>query len=337
MLFLTPLFLLATGYLNPRTSDAHVFAPSLYELRETGPGNVAVRWKEPVIKAQGTRLRPVLPADCEGIGKPKVEWIQSAAVATWEAYCREGLIGKTVSVEGIGTSNADVLLRIELSDGRSLRHVLTVTEPSYTIPERESKLDVVTGYIRLGAEHILEGFDHLLFVLGLVLIVGWGRTLLWTVTAFTVGHSITLALAVLGVVNVPQKLTEAGIALSIYFLGIEIIRSFGSDRTLMKRYPWIIAGLFGLLHGLGFAGALSEVGLPQTEIPLALFSFNVGIELGQLLFVAIVIVIWAALKRSPVSWPGFVKYIPAYAIGSMAAFWFFERLWGLIAAYGMLG
>ncbi|MCK5391546.1 MAG: HupE/UreJ family protein [Deltaproteobacteria bacterium] len=225
---------------------------------------------------------------------------------------------------------ADVLVRVELLDGRSLRHVLTAGAPSYIIPERESALSVIKGYLTLGFFHILDGLDHLLFLIGIVLIVRWRRMLLWTVTAFTVGHSITLALAVLGLVNIPQQITEAAIALSIYFLGIELVRSYRTKNTLMDRYPWIIAGLFGLLHGLGFAGALSEVGLPQTDIPLALFSFNIGIEAGQLLFLGAVVLVWAAFRRLPFSWPAFVKYIPAYAIGSLAALWFLERIWNIL-------
>lgn len=330
-IFLNPpylsLLILIVFLLQVSPSIAHVFAPSLYELKQTGPDSVTARWKEPILRPRGAQLRPVLPPNCEGVGDVNFEYVDSGAVATWNLNCPGGLIGKTVSVENIATSKADVLLRVELSDGRSIRRVLTEGESSFIIPERESKLSVFRGYLVLGTEHILEGFDHLLFILGLVLIIGWSRQLLWTVTAFTVGHSITLALAVLGLVNVSQQLTEAAIALSIYFLAIELYRSYKSRNTLMNRYPWIVAGLFGLLHGLGFAGALSEIGLPQTDIPLALLSFNIGIEIGQLAFVGIILVAWALLRKIPFSWPQFAKLVPAYLIGSLAVFWFLERIW----------
>jgi len=326
----TALFIFFFGLLSASPLLAHIFAPSLYELKETVTGTVTVRWKEPIVRPQGSVLRPVLPPDCEGVGKVAVKNVDTAAIATWELTCTGGLIGKTVSVENIETSKADVLLRVELSDGRSFRHILTAGAPSYIIPERESALSVIKGYLTLGFFHILDGFDHLLFIIGIVLIVRWRRMLFWTITSFTVGHSITLALATLGFVNVSQQITEAAIALSLYFLGIELIRSYRSKNTLMGSYPWIIAGLFGLLHGLGFAGALSEVGLPQTDIPLALFSFNIGIEAGQLLFLGVVVLIWAALKRLPFSWPAFVKYIPPYVIGSLAVLWFLERIGSII-------
>lgn len=329
----TALFIFFFGLLSALPSLAHIFAPSLYELKETVIGTVTVRWKEPVVRPRGATLRPVLPPDCEGVGKVDFEYIDNGALATWDLKCAGGLIGKTVGVENIASSKADVLLRIQLLDGRSITHVLTAGESSFVIPERQSSLSVFKTYLILGTGHILEGFDHLLFILGLVLIVGWSRQLLWTVTAFTAGHSITLALAALGFVHVPQQLTEAAIAVSIYFLAIELYRSFKSRNTLMNCYPWIIAGLFGLLHGLGFAGALSEVGLPQTDIPLALFSFNVGIEIGQLLFVGLVLIVWVLLKRAPFTWPRIAKFLPAYLIGSLAVFWFLERIWNAFFSF----
>src|SRR5215831_12643877 len=158
----------------------------------------------------------------------------------------------------------------------------------------------MVGYGRLGVEHILTGFDHLLFVLGLVLLVGGGRRLLWTVTAFTLGHSVTLALAVLGFVHVPQQPIEAGIALSIYVLAVELAPRGVRKPTLLERAPWLAAGLFGLLHGLGLA--------------------------GQLAFVGVVLATWAGLRALPVRWPRSTAYVPAYAIGTLAAFWFFQRL-----------
>jgi len=314
-------------------SFAHIFAPSLYELKETGAMTVTAKWKEPVVRPKGTSLRPVLPPDCEGVGKVDFQYIDTGAIATWNLKCSGGLIGKSVSVDNIATSQADVLLRVELLDGRSISHILTADDSSFTIPKRQSSLSVFKTYLVIGTAHILEGLDHLLFILGLVLIIGWSRQLLWTVSAFTLGHSVTLALAVLGFVHIPQELTETAIALSIYFLAIELYRSYKSHNTLMNRYPWIIAGLFGLLHGLGFAGALNEIGLPQADIPLALLSFNIGIEIGQLLFVVLVLIVWFLLKRSPIIWPRFAKIVPAYLIGSLAVFWFLERIWSAFFSF----
>jgi hydrogenase/urease accessory protein HupE len=262
---------------------------------------------------------------------PKVVREGSGMVASWEIVCPSGVVGKTVGVEGIATSQADVLLRVALTDGRSFRRVLTPDQPSFLVPKTESKLGVVRGYAVLGIEHILTGWDHLLFVLGLILLVGYGRTLLWTITAFTGGHSVTLALATLGVVNVPPAPIEAAIALSIYLLAVELMRSRAGRTTFMQRAPWLVAGAFGLLHGLGFAGALAQVGLPRGEIPLALFAFNVGIELGQLAFVAVVLGVMTLVRRIPLPQPAWGTALASYAIGSLAIYWFLERIaarWG---------
>lgn len=326
---------LALGLLSLVPAAAHQFAPALLELQEVDASKVAVRWKQPVVRVMGSQLLPVLPGDCAGIGNPEVIRKDTGMEAVWNIACPGGLVGKIVGVEGIPASRADVLLRIGLTDGRSLNHLLTGDHPNFTIPEQESLLAVLTSYTKLGLEHILTGFDHLLFVLGLTLLVGYGRLLLWTITAFTLGHSVTLALAVLGFVNFPPAPIEAGIALSIYILGIELARA--DRKTLLRTYPWLVAGLFGLLHGLGFAGALAEVGLPEGEIPLALFSFNLGIELGQLAFVGGVLLFWAFLRKLPFAWPRIVQLLPVYAIGSLAAFWFFERSWSALSLAGWIG
>jgi hydrogenase/urease accessory protein HupE len=318
--------LLAATLFAPRPLTAHQFAPALLELQELEPGQAAVRWKQPAVRVQGSRLRPVLPGSCQGVGKPTVTRAGAGILARWEITCPAGLVGKTLGVEGIATSRADVLLRIALADGRSFRRVLTADQPSFLVPGVESKLGVVRGYTRLGVEHIVTGWDHLLFVLGLVLLVGRGRTLLWTITAFTIGHSITLALASLGLMRVPQGPMEAAIAFSIYLLAVELVRSRAGQASVVQRAPWLVAGPFGLLHGLGFAGALAEVGLPQGEIPLALFAFNMGIELGQLAFVAVALVAMATLRGLPVRWPRWAPALPGYAIGSLAIYWFLERL-----------
>ena len=309
----------------------HAFAPSLLEIRETAPGEAVVRWKQPAIRVSGSGLSPLLPPGCHERGKHSAHTEDTGIVETWEMACPGGLVGQTVRVEGIAESRADVLLRLVLGDERSVRHVLTADAPSFVVPEREGKLDVLASYGRIGIGHILTGFDHLLFVLGLVLLVGGGRRLVWTVTAFTLGHSVTLALAVLGLVHVPQQPIEAGIALSIYILAVQLGPYRPRQASLMTRLPWLMAGAFGLLHGLGFAGALAEVGLPNGEIPLALFSFNVGIELGQLAFVGVVLLAWRGLCALPLRWPEPLGYVPAYTMGSLAVFWFLQRVTASLA------
>ena len=322
-----------------REARAHIFAPALLELTELGGefGRqvVAVRWKQPRARAMGSRLEPMLPAECIQ-GEPQSVLEGTGLVSTWTLECRESLVGKQVGVAGIADSGADVVLRIVLEDGRTLSHVLKAEAPQYQVPEEQTALTIAIDYLEVGVDHILSGWDHLLFVLGLVLHIGGGRTLLWTITAFTLGHSVTLALAVLGFVKFPPEPIEALIALSIYLLAVELARRESNHTTLMDRMPWVVAGGFGLLHGLGFAGALTQVGLPEGEIPLALLAFNIGIELGQLAFVALVLLGWVLLRRFPLHWPQWAPYVPAYGIGSLAAYWFFERVYEAVDTFGAL-
>ena len=313
------------GLLLALPAAAHQFAPALLELEEISADRARVTWKQPAVRVQGSQLRPVLPVECRGIGDPQVQLEGTGMKAKWEIECPQGLAGKSVGVEGIASSQADVLLRINLRDGRHLRQVLKPENPNFVIEADSSRAGVFRDYLGLGAQHIGAGWDHLLFVLALVLLVGWGRSLLWTITAFTAGHSVTLALASLGFVKMPQAPIEAAIALSIFFLAVELTSVKEGKLTLTQKAPWAVAAGFGLLHGLGFAGALAEVGLPTAEIPLALFSFNVGIEIGQLIFVAIVLLVAALLRRLPWSWPRWSTAVPAYSIGAMAIFWFLQR------------
>ena len=328
-LALAPIALVAI--LTPPSAEAHAFAPSLLELKQTEADTFTVRFKQPVVRRSGSELRPILPASCEATGTVAIEPEGTGLVATWPVRCDEGLVGRTIAVEGIAESQADVLLRLELGE-RSVRHVLTADRPAFVVPEEESVWSVMRGYGILGVEHILFGFDHLLFVLGLVLLVSGGRRLLLTVTAFTLGHSITLALAALGLVHLPSAPIEALIAFSIYVLAIELarrhLRGEQEGETGLGRSPWWMAAGFGLLHGLGFAGALSEIGLPQGEIPAALLAFNAGIELGQLAFVAVVLAVGMAIRRLPTAMPRWAALVPAYFIGTLAAFWTLERVIG---------
>jgi hypothetical protein len=310
----------------PLPVAAHPLSPSLLQIEEVEGGRARVIWKTPVLRVPGSDLRPVLPAVCHPAGERQSRQEGSAWIEQWYVDCAGGLVGSTVRVDGIAASKADVLLRVALLDGRSFRHVLTTEESSFRVPEKERRLDVARGYARLGFEHILGGFDHLLFVFGLILLVRRRRPLLFTITAFTVGHSVTLSAAVLGFVHIPSRPVEAMIAFSILLLAAELARGEEAPPTLMRRFPWLMAFTFGLLHGLGFAGALAEVGLPDGEIPLALFSFNVGIEIGQVLVVALVLVGRAALAPLLARLPARAAWVPPYVIGTLAAFWCFERL-----------
>ena len=229
-------------------------------------------------------------------------------------------------VEGLATVQTDVLLLVQLQNGNQHSAILRPASPEFTIPLEASKLKIAADYWRMGTIHILEGADHLLFVLALLLIVDGLAALLKAVTAFTVAHSITLALATLGVIHLPPAPTEAIIALSILFLAVEIVHKHNGQMGLTERWPWLIAFSFGLFHGLGFAGALSEIGVPQAEVPLALLLFNVGVETGQLLFIAAVLVLLALLKRLPLTAPEGAWRVPPYAIGSLAAFWTIQRV-----------
>lgn len=320
---------LALALTNSAVSLAHPLAPSLLEITEIGTGQAEVLWKTPLAKISGEELKPQMPPECRRIQDIEVKRVDTAYVERWRISCEKPWIGSKVGVQGISSSQSNVILRILLSDGRKYQNILNAEYPSFVIPERPRILEVFKNYFALGVKHILTGWDHLLFVLGLVLLVKGRRQLLWTITAFTLGHSLTLSFAVLGWVHIPSAPVEALIALSILVLAVELIRKQDGKGTFFHRYPWGLAFGFGLLHGLGFAGALAEVGLPAGEIPLALFSFNVGIESGQLLFILAILAVQILLKPLPLPSVAKKMEIPAYCIGSLASFWFFERLSGL--------
>jgi hypothetical protein len=320
------LLLLTSLYLAlPATADE--FRPALLEIIESRPGTYAVLWKRPQRGGQPLALAPVMPDNLEPQGPPAVRSLRGSVIeeSSWRAS--EGsLVGGTIRIDGLGSIPIDVILQIKLADGSGHSAILRPASPAFTVPEAASAWAVAVSYWKIGTIHILEGYDHLLFVLALVLIVASPWLLVKTITAFTLAHSISLALATLGVVNMPGAPTEAVIALSILFLAVEIVHSREGRPTMTERYPWMVALAFGLFHGLGFAGALAEVGLPQDQIPLALLMFNVGVETGQLLFVGVVLLVMAVLRRLPISWPeGSWRALP-YAIGSIAAFWTFERV-----------
>jgi hydrogenase/urease accessory protein HupE len=240
--------------------------------------------------------------------------------------CEGGLTGKRITIDGLGDVLSDALVRIIRLDRTEQTIRLSAREPAFTIEAVPGHMEVAMTYTALGIEHILLGVDHLLFVLALLIIVRSGRRLMTTITAFTLAHSITLAAATLGLVHVPSPPVEAIIALSIVFVAAEIVHGHLGKPGLTARKPWIVAFTFGLLHGFGFAGALSEVGLPQHAIPIALLFFNVGVEIGQLLFISVVLTVMLIVQRTRLRAPAWAWRLPPYAIGGIAAFWVIQRI-----------
>jgi len=343
-------------------ANAHEVRPAYLELTERAAGKFDVLWKvpamggtplageeiphEPMVIAPAapnapktmpcgcpvptaaqlsrgvTPIHPSLPTDAVIVAPPRVERIFGAEIKRWTIQVPRGLDGWEVAVHGLQATMVDVLVRVAFADGHVVSRVLRPDAPSFVF-EKETAGPAAGGYFRLGVEHILFGIDHLLFVLALVLIVRGVGLLVKTITAFTVAHSITLGLATLGYVHVPSAPVEAMIALSIVFVAAEILRSRRGGHGLTERAPWLVAGTFGLLHGFGFAGALSQVGLPAHDIPLALLFFNVGVEVGQLAFVAGALGVIAMLRR--IRLPDWAPILPPYAIGSVAMFWVIQR------------
>lgn len=319
------LSLLALAALCP-SAGAHPLAPALLELRADADGLVDVHWKTSSLRPRGVDLSPELPRHCEPVSEIAQSGDAQSVSLRWTLDCGpSGLVGHEVGVAGFGPVGIDVIVRVELPDGRVVTGVLRGDAPAMTIAARQSKTEVGVSYLELGFEHILGGPDHLLFVLGLLLLVGQARPLVKTITAFTLGHSLTLSWVTLGFARVPSGPVELLIAVSVLALAVELATPAGAEPGVLRRRPWLMACGFGLLHGLGFAGALAEVGLPRQEIPLALFSFNLGIELGQLVFVAAIGVLFAATRRSRARAPIWLARVPAYGIGCFAAYWCFER------------
>ena len=317
---------------------AHSFEPALLDLRERDLGVFDVVWRPPgkesgAVMPGAPPLVPHLPEGCRKVA-------ELGASDEWTAFrvdCGSGrLRGETITVPGILGSRVDAIVRIGWNDGHAASGVLRPDSEDFVVPEGGEGIvglgapsrTVASRYVALGVEHILRGYDHVLFVIGLFLLVGTTRALVATVSAFTVAHSLTLAAAVLGLVTVPAAPIEALIAASIVLLARELVRPAGADPTLTGRYPWAVAFGFGLLHGLGFAGALAETGVPADQIPLALVAFNVGVELGQLAIV-LVLAVGAAMVRPLLRRRAWVRWVPAYVMGTIAFSWMIERVMAL--------
>lgn len=301
---------------------AHETPIAVLELKEGKPGQYLMHW---------------IYSSSKGLGAPTATFPEQCTVNAPMLDCGErGLVG-TLTVNELGTRYTGAVVRITRRDAPAQSFALTGSNPRVTFVANPgssfaAKLDIAGAYIQIGIEHILLGVDHLLFVLGLIWIVRSRWMLLKTITAFTVAHSITLAAATFGWVGVPERVVNAAIALSIVFIGVEIIRLQRGDMGLTVRQPWIVAFCFGLLHGFGFATALTNLGLPPGDLPLALFSFNAGVEIGQVAFVLLVLALAWSARALEVRWPRWTLPIPAYAIGGIASFWFIVRMAMIIGA-----
>ena len=310
---------------------ADVFRPAYLELREAGrdaSGTVLydVLWKRPALGDSRLAIQLRFPQGTTQVSPPQGTFNETAYIERWQISRPGGLTGQTLSVDGIVGGVTDVIVRIERQDGTSQVERLLPQSPQFTVKAATGTAAVAWSYLVLGVEHILGGIDHLLFLLALLLIVRGGIRILMTITAFTVAHSITLVSATMRWMHVPGPPVEAMIALSIVFVAAEIVRGLQGRSALTAHAPWIVAFSFGLLHGLGFAGALAQVGLPQKAVALALLMFNVGVEVGQLMFVALALGVGAALTRLPAPKQAWMSYATPYAIGCVAMFWVFERV-----------
>jgi len=318
--------LAALAALAPR-AFAHELRPAYLELSQTGGDTFDVLWKVP---GSGDDMRlglyVRLPDGCSNVTEPHGVSVAGSYAERWKVKRSGGLSGGTIRIAGLAGTQTDVLVRIDYADGRNETYVLHPDKPTVTIAGATRIAARVLGYLRLGIEHILRGVDHLLFVLGLMLIVRSRWMLIKTVSAFTLAHSVTLAAATLGYARVPVRPVEAAIALSILFLGPEIVRVWRGETSFTIRHPWIVAFAFGLLHGFGFASGLASLGLPRSEIPLALLLFNLGVEIGQLAFVLLMLGLERALRALGVRWPRWAELLPGYSVGTLGAYWMFQRV-----------
>jgi len=306
---------------------AHEVRPAFFQITERADGRYDVLWKQP---SQGNLAVRLVPRISGGVLEKPPSQVESAVsfqIQIWRDLDLgpSGLDGRTLEVEGLAQTITDVLVSVSLADGTDIQKVLRPSAPTVALHLGRTGV-AVPAYLTLGVEHILIGIDHLFFVLMLVLLVRRGAMLIKTITAFTVAHSITLAATTLDLIAVHPATIEALVALSIVFVAVELVHHYRGRDGLTTRYPWVIAFTFGLLHGSAFAGALSEIGLPPNAIPLSLLLFNVGVEIGQLLFVALILGFIWLMARLPRPLPVWSRWLAPYAVGIAGAFWFFERL-----------
>lgn len=320
-------------YMTSSALYADELRPAYIELNQTSANDWDILWKasaqSPLAEAQ-----VILPKNCKSSRDPQKRFDQNNVITRFAMRCDGEIFGQSIGLNGLQFSNSDALVRI--ADLNDVFQTIRLTPNEYSAliqqPQKDTIIaNVASAYTILGFEHILEGYDHLLFVLALVLLIPSLRLIIGTITAFTVAHSITLIGTTLGYLSLPSQPVETVIALSIIFLALEVVQAINGKNgevRLSQRYPWLVAFLFGLLHGFGFAGALAEIGLPQNDVPLALLTFNLGVELGQLLIVAIALALLRIIRHFKPNTIKPIKLMLSYAIGSIATYWFIERLFG---------
>ncbi|MFZ1426494.1 MAG: HupE/UreJ family protein [Geminicoccaceae bacterium] len=311
---------------------AHPIRSGYLEVSRTAAEDYHVRWTMPTPDGVPSGIDIRFDPRCTTGEAPVVADTMMRMDRSWTLHCAGGLAGTQLAAVGLDPGTTDLLVRI--LDGSVTVSRLTPNSPALTVPEAAAASSGAAFYFRLGVEHILFGADHLLFVLGLLLIVRDRWMLVKTITAFTVAHSITLAAATLGVVQVPAPPLNAAIALSILCLGIEVARSWRGQTSLALRHPWLLAFAFGLLHGLGYASGLLALGLPRADIPLALLLFNLGVEAGQLLFVALILLLERAFRLLEIDWPRPVRFLPVYLVGTLGAYWTIDRVLAMVVGIG---
>lgn len=319
-------FLLLTLFLSFFTL-ADEIKLSYLEIKEKKQNHYSVLLKTASKDKKKLAIEMLMPKECTLVSSKRSQWINNNYLDFSQIACKEDLTDKTLFIEGLKATDTELLIRIELLSGLSHSMLLTAKKASYSIPKGDSSFEIVQTYTWLGITHILLGFDHLLFVFALVLLVKNVRRLLLVLTAFTLAHSVTMVIATLGIVSVPQAPVEAIIALSILFLAMEIMHEKQGKVGLTSKYPWLVAFIFGLLHGFGFAGALAEIGLPDQAITLALIFFNIGVELGQVMFVLSMLLLFLLLERlSYLDLLNKLKTVLVYMMGGLASFWLIERV-----------
>jgi hydrogenase/urease accessory protein HupE len=331
-LFVALIFVLAAA-----TAQAHDARPNYVQVTETEPNTFSVMWKVPASMPGGALPYPTLPEGCIAERQPAWQLTGADYLGQQVFRCDEGLSGRRVGIEFPAINpSLSTLYKIKLANGEEHLRILKPSQTEWTVPDAEDRFAVATEYTWLGIQHIWIGIDHLLFVACLLFIARTPRRLLITITGFTVAHSITLALSALDLVRIPTPPVEAMIALSVVFMAWEIAK--GNQDSLTHRFPVAVAASFGLLHGFGFAAVLRDIGLPQTELPTALLFFNVGVEIGQVLFVLALVAAFLVLRPAfvrllrsvqdnDVQWSSLT--VPAsYLIGSVASMWMIERVAG---------
>jgi hydrogenase/urease accessory protein HupE len=311
------------AYLAP--AAAHELRPGYLEIHQESADRYAVRFKVPARGDMRLSLRVRLPAGCTNLEPPRSERAGDGMIDHLHVSCPGGLDGREIAIDGLASTYTDVIVRAARSDGTVQSARLTPDQPSFALVASPTWLETAKTYFLLGVEHILGGIDHLMFVLALLLLIHNRWMLLKTITAFTIAHSITLAAAALNWMQVPPAPIEATIALSICFAAAEVVRLEQGKFDLANQAPWLMAFAFGLLHGFGFGGALKQIGLPQSDVPVALLTFNLGVEAGQLMFVGAVLSLAAVVERLLALRLPWLRDVTAYAIGSVAAVWVIQR------------